>query len=433
MNKFGSDEKQSSGIRPFKLERYFALYEFNVPNGLLSCSDAESVSMHELRTLANTESHTPRQAQAQLAWNKYESMSFHYTESEGNPELRQLIADLYSTDSERDSAIVDSGPDSDLSVTSDNVLVCVPEEGIFCTMMSVLEPGDHIICTYPCYQSLYEVARSRNCTVTAWELEEKNGVWHFDVDALDTLMRKAHESDDDTSVTVTVKTKMIVINTPHNPTGAMLTHDEWTRVVRIAEKYDCYLFSDEMYRFSEHDPALRLPSACQLYRKAIVLCGLSKSWGMPGLRIGWIITHDDHARKAILNSKDYTTICPSGPSEMLAIVALHLSNALLARTQQIIAENVPQLEQFLKKYSHVFKCCVPKVGTMCFARIVHPDAQSAYDFCDAFIKEAGIMLLPSECMDMPANEPHVRFGFGRRAFVPTLHKLGEYLDKHFAP
>ncbi|MEL6273283.1 MAG: aminotransferase class I/II-fold pyridoxal phosphate-dependent enzyme, partial [Chloroflexota bacterium] len=260
-------------IQPFKLERYFAKYEFDVPY-LLSSSDSEAISVPDLLVYASDE----RRAQ-------WETLTLGYTESKGHPDLLAGIAAMYTD-----------------AITPENVIGLVPEEGIYIAMQTLLSPGDHLISTAPGYQSLYEVARSNGCEVSLWMPDADNG-WHFNVDALAAL--------------ITPQTRMIAVNFPHNPTGALPTQADWERIVDLAREHDLILFSDEMYRFFEYDAEHRLPAACELYENGVTLCGLSKSFGLPGLRVGWLATQNRDFMQRFQVYKDYTTICGSAPGEIL--------------------------------------------------------------------------------------------------------------------
>lgn len=132
-----------------------------------------------------------------------------------------------------------------------------------------------MICTFPGYQSLYEVAESLGCEVTKWQPDEDNN-WRFDPEFL--------------IKNIKTNTKLLIINFPHNPTGYLPLKEDFNQILKIAKEYNLYVFSDEMYRFLEYNPEDRLPSACEVYDKAIVLFGMSKTFGLAGLRIGWLAT-----------------------------------------------------------------------------------------------------------------------------------------------
>jgi aspartate/methionine/tyrosine aminotransferase len=370
-------------IQPFKLERYFAKYEFDVPY-LLSSSDSEPITVPELLTFATDE----RRAQ-------WENLSLGYTESKGHPDLLNGIAAMYAD-----------------NIAPENVIELVPEEGIYIAMQTLLSRGDHLISTAPGYQSLYEVARSNGCEISLWMPNAENG-WHFDIDALESL--------------ITPKTRMIAVNFPHNPTGYMPTHADFERIIAIARKNDIILFSDEMYRFFEYDSANRLPAAGELYENAISLCGLSKSFGMPGARVGWLITQNAAFMAQFQQYKDYTTICSSAPSEILGIIAVEAHEQLAARNLEIVNANLAVLDDFFVRWENLLRWQRPIAGTITFAEILRDvDIQS---IADELVTSKGVMILPSLVYDYPGN--YFRLGFGRRNLPQVLAKFEEFLGERF--
>jgi aspartate/methionine/tyrosine aminotransferase len=235
-------------INPFKLERYFAEYEFKLKY-LLSSSDCESLAMAELIQMASPES-----------LEIWQRLKLGYTESPGHPLLRAEVARLYQ------------------QITSDQVLIAAPEEAIFVAMQTMLKPGEQVIVVSPVYQSLYEIARSIGCDVTPWKLEPEDNHWRLDLNKLENSL-----SD---------RTRMLVINFPHNPTGHTLTPGELEAIIGLARRHGVYVFSDEMYRLLEPEPGIQLPAVCDIYEKGISLSGLSKAFALPGLRIGWLATQE---------------------------------------------------------------------------------------------------------------------------------------------
>ena len=227
-----------------------------------------------------------------------------YTESTGHPLLRREIAALYD------------------SVDADDVLVFAgAEEAIFCLMTTSLDPGDHVVVTWPGYQSLYEVARAVGAKVGLHLLREEDG-WALDVDR---LVRSFHP-----------ETRMVVVNAPHNPTGMLPTPDEWRRLAAECSSRGIRLVADEVYRFLEHDGAPTLPAGADLDERAVSIGVMSKSFALAGLRIGWLATRDRAVLDRCARMKDYTTICSSAPSEVLALIALRARDAVLERSRSIV-------------------------------------------------------------------------------------------------
>jgi aspartate/methionine/tyrosine aminotransferase len=366
-------------LEPFFLERYFAKHEFSAKY-LLSSSDCEAFYMQELLESADAQ-----------GLNLWENLKLGYTDSSGHPVLRESIADIYK------------------SVAADDILVVTPEEGIFLAMQALLKPGDHVICTFPGYQSLYELGRSMGCRVSLWKPDEDRG-WHFSLRQLQNLIR-----DD---------TRMVVVNFPHNPTGYLPSHDGYTSLVDIVRRSGVYLFSDEMYRFLEFDREATLPAGCEVYRKAISLSGLSKSFGLPGLRIGWVATRDHNILEQMRLLKDYTTICSSAPSEILGLMAVRDRENIIARQMVRIRRNIKILDDFCSKYSYCMCWNPPLGGSICFPRMSLTDDTSV--FCETLIKETGIMLVPSSVFQY--GNHHVRIGFGREDFPEIIERFSTFID-----
>lgn len=369
-------------IQPFKLERYFSKYEFSAPYPLCS-SDCEALPLKNLLAMADENS--------LKFWSE---LKLGYTESQGSPVLRDEVSKLYTT------------------IQPDDVLVLTPEEGIYIAMNNILKKGDHVITTFPGYHSLYEIANSIGCEVSKWIPREQNG-WVFDINDLQTQIKNS--------------TKLIVINFPHNPTGAILQEDELRKIIEIARQKNIILFSDEMYRFLEHNSADRTTSACDLYDNAVSLFGMSKSFALAGLRIGWLTTKNSELLKQFINYKDYTTICCSAPSEVLAIMALRVKDKILNRSLGIIEQNLKLLDKFFLEYADYFEWNRPKAGPICFPKLkVNTNAE---DFCRDLIEKKGVMLLPSNQYDYGNN--HFRLSFARTNMPEALSKLKEYVDENY--
>jgi aspartate/methionine/tyrosine aminotransferase len=364
-------------IAPFKLERYFAEYEFTT-DYLLCSSDCESMTAGEL---LDFEPDGSREFAAQ--W-------LGYTESQGGIQLRNAICRVYE------------------SIEPGDVLVHTgAQEAIFLFMHAALQAGDHVVVHWPCYQSLMEVARSIGCEVSHWMAREENG-WALDVKELEILLRP--------------NTRAIILNTPHNPTGYLMRRDEFEAVSAIAREAGVLLFSDEVYRESEYDPKDRLPAACDLGEHAISLGVMSKTYGLAGLRIGWIATHNQPIYARMASLKDYTTICNSAPSEFLATVGLRHRQRLIDRNLGIIKSNLELVEAFMGRHSDRFSMVSPQAGSMAFPRYA---AGSVDAFCDKLVREAGVLLLPGSVYDDDKN--HFRLGLGRKNLPEALARLEDFV------
>jgi aspartate/methionine/tyrosine aminotransferase len=373
-------------IKSFHTERFFAVHEFTAPY-LLCASDCESLTVNELLELAGA------------SWESLGRLRLGYTETQGDPVLRECIAGLYT------------------SVKADQVIgLGAPEEGIFVTMYALLEPDDEVVVLTPCYDSLGNLAEHLGCRVVHWLFEEADeppdgpGGWRLDLDELERL--------------VTPRTKLVVVNFPHNPTGYLPSHDEWRAIVQIVARSGAWLFSDEMYRGLEYDAAARLPSGCDLYERAITLAGLSKTYGLPGLRTGWLALQDTSLRDRISGWKDYTTICSSAPSEVLAQSALQVLDELAERNRRTVLDNLALAEPFFARWRAVFRWNRPQAGSVAFVGL---RGRSAREFSDRLATEQGVLLLPSTGLGF--GDGHVRFGLGRLSFPEGLEQLERYLAR----
>jgi aspartate/methionine/tyrosine aminotransferase len=365
-------------IRSFALERYFAQHEFSAEL-LLCSSDVESYAQRELLALADGET--------RALW---EGLTLGYTETAGHPLLRAEIAALYP------------------GLEADDVLVFAgAQEAIYAFAQTALGDGDHAVVVTPAYQSLHEVARAAGAEVSTVELEHENG-WALDLDEV----RRALRPD----------TSAIVVNFPHNPTGAHIDRATLDGLVELAEEAGAHLFSDEVYRWLEHPPAALLPGAAELSARGLSLGVMSKTSALPGLRIGWLACRDRELLARIAAIKDYMTICSSAPSEILALIALRGRAEVVARSRAIVDANLPLLDDFFARWDGVFDWVRPRGATIGFPRLVADVAID--DFARELVSEEGVLLLPGSIYEHPGN--HFRIGFGRRNMPEALARLERF-------
>jgi aspartate/methionine/tyrosine aminotransferase len=367
-------------IAPFRIEEYMGKHEFSAKY-LLSCSDAESQTIEELLAL---------EPGAHDAFLKHWC---GYTESPGAPWLREVLATIYKQ-----------------IHPNQLVVVSAAEEAIFLFYHALLTPDDHAIVETPCYESALTLPKSAGAAVSEWRRNSANA-WAHDLSALESLIRP--------------NTRSIYINSPHNPTGLLMPPDIFRGVLKLAARHNIYVFSDEVYRELEHDPSTRLPAACDLYDRALSLGSVSKSYGLPGLRLAWLACHDSAFLDKIVSLKHYTTICASVPSEFLTALAFRHRQKFIDRNLQIVLRNLPQLSAFFSRHSGLFDWTPPNAGTIGFARFKpQKDVQS---FCEQLVREAGVLLLPGAVYDEPR---HIRFGYGRRSMPEALAQLESWLATH---
>jgi aspartate/methionine/tyrosine aminotransferase len=363
-------------LQSFRIERWYERYEFTTEL-MLSSSDCESVSIGELLALEPD------------ARERLDALRLGYTEVPGSDELREAIAAIYEV----------AGP-------SDVLTLAAAEEGIFATEHAVLGPGDHAIVEAPCYESALSVARSTGAEVDVWQRTYADR-WEHDVDALERLFR--------------AETRLVYVNTPHNPTGTQMPRDVLERVVELCADRRAVLFCDEVYRELEHDPGARLPAACDLYDRAVSLGSVSKTYGLPGLRTGWIACRDAELRDSVVAIKLYTTICSSAPSELLAALALRHRKGFVERNRRLVLDNLALADAFVERHAELIDWVRPSASPIGFPRLQVSDTQG---FCAALAADAGVLLLPGEVYDEPG---HVRLGLGRVGVPEALARLADYL------
>ena len=369
----------------FKLERFFALHELSSAY-LLSASDCESLTVEDLLALEGDD------AAERLA-----SLRLGYGDAAGDPALRDAVASLYT------------------GLSADEILTGAPEECIFIALTSLLEPGDHVIVTSPAYQSLLELPRAAGCRVSEWRLERTATGWLLDLDELTRLSAGG--------------VKMIVVNFPHNPTGYLPDRDEFEAIVETADRHGAVLFSDEMYRYLEQNDAERLPPACELYRSAISLGGLSKAYGLPGLRTGWLASRETSLLTPAAAMKDYTTICASAPVEFLARIAVENTATITWRCREIIRPNLEAAEAFFASHREWFGWIPPRAGSVAFPELLpsNPGGIATADELSALLRERENALLLSGTL-FDRNPAEFRIGLGRLSFPEALERLSHVLE-----
>ena len=367
-------------FRDFRLERYFAEWEFSAKI-LLGSSDPESMRLAELLALADDDGRA-----------RWDELWLGYTESAGLPALREAIAAQFTS----------CGP-------ADVLVFSAPEEVIFHAAAAVLEPGDHMVGIRPAYQSSYEIPRSVGAEITLVPLREEHG-WALDIDEL--------------ASAVTRRTRLIYVNFPHNPTGAVLTAAGQRRLVELADACGAYLLSDEVYRGLEFDPADRLPAAADLHPRAISLGGLSKAYGLPGVRLGWAVCRDAGLSRRMQAAKDFTTICASAPSEVLALIAVRAAERLIGRALAGTTRNLGLVNEFIGGRKDAVRWVRPRGGSVGFPELLL--GMPVAEFCRRLVAERGVLLVPGNMFEVGTD--HFRIGLGRVSLPAGLAALGEFMD-----
>jgi aspartate/methionine/tyrosine aminotransferase len=275
-------------------------------------------------------------------------------------------------------------------------------------LLTLCTAQDHVIVLTPCYQSLSEIPKFVGCSLTTIDLKEEND-WRIDITAIKAAIKP--------------NTKLVVINFPHNPTGQIITSRELSELIQLLDEHGIWLFSDEVYYLLGSKKAELAKPAATLYKKAISLGVLSKAYGMPGLRVGWVACQDQDMLQRITKTKHYTSLCNSGPSEIISLIALRNQDTVLKRNNDIVAHNLSLLDTFFKKYSHTFSWVRPQGG--CTGLVKYHDAESIDVLCDRLIKQAHILLLPGSVYGVESN--HFRIGFGRKNMPEALAEFEKFL------
>ncbi|MDH6680840.1 aspartate/methionine/tyrosine aminotransferase [Rhodococcus sp. LBL1] len=354
----------------FRLETYFSRWEFTARHHM-AASDAQTMTLGELLALADTKDRAA-----------FENLSLGYTETFGDPALREVIAGTYER-----------------ADVADVICFAGAEEAIYLAMNVLLDVGDHAVVVTPNYQSAETVPLAL-CEVTGVALDPDRD-WALDLDEVKAAIRP--------------NTRVVSVNFPNNPTGKVISAADFTELVRLCDERGIHLFSDEVYRGLERDPARTLPQAADLSARALSLNVTSKSLGLPGLRIGWITCRDRALLSRLERAKHYTTICNSAPSEVLARIALEARTTILERNRALIAANLPVFDAFFAEFADAFEWQAPDGGCVAYPRYLGPEGVE--EFCTRLVEEAGVLLLPasmyrSELTPTPADR--FRIGVGRR-------------------
>jgi aspartate/methionine/tyrosine aminotransferase len=370
----------------FNLEVYLGKWEF-AARWHMTPSDAQTLTIKELLALADPAD--------RAAW---EELPLGYIETWGTPKLRAAIAATYR------------------GIAPDDVLAFAgAEEGIYCAMHALLSKDDHALVVTPNYQSAEQVPLSLCATEGVALRPERN--WDLDLDEVAAKIRP--------------NTKLISINFPHNPTGKIIDRATFDSLVALCRKHGIWLFSDEVYRGLEIDPARQLPAVTEVYERGLSLGVMSKAYGLPGLRIGWVLSKDHALLSRMERVKHYLSICNAGPSEHLAIIALKARDKVIGRNVALVRENLQAVERFFAEYPGLFEWYRPDGGCVAYPRYLGTDGVEA--FARRLVEEAGIVVLPSSIYRSslgPTPTDRFRIGFGRFHTKDGLEAMRQHLGRN---
>lgn len=366
-------------IKEFKLERLFARYSSKAKYRL-SQSACEYCTMQEILDMADEE--------CKKMWDE---LVLGYTDQTGFEPLREAVAKRFTT------------------IRPSDILELAPEEGIFIFMNTLLDPGDEVIVMQPCLPSLYEIPRALGCKIIKWPLQETAWGWNLDFNFL--------------AENISPNTKLLVLNIPNNPTGFIPVKTEMDRILNLADRMGTWVFCEETYRGMEHDPAAALPSLSDMYPRATTIGGLNK-FGLPGTRIGWLVTKNKNILENCSAYKDYTTLCNNAPGEILATIAMRNATDLLQRNHTIVLDNLNLAEKFFKKHKKILHWIQPNGGSTAFPQLKRPF--DVTEMCEKAMNEKELLIIGERAFGLDTN--NFRLGLGRRDFKEALGVFSEIIE-----
>lgn len=368
-------------IKPFAVEEWMNAWEVGAKYNIAeTCVD--SISMNELFELTGEDKTE--------FLNRLCARRLSYGDIEGLPEFRKGVCGLYKT------------------LNIENI---VPTHGAsganHHVFYSLISPGDRVVSIMPTYQQLYSIPESYGADVQILHLSKENNY----LPDLEKLRRL-----------VTPKTKMICINNPNNPTGALMSEQMLREIVEIARSADAWILCDEVYRHLSQEDGW-CPSIVDLYEKGISVSSMSKVFSLAGLRLGWIATHDMSVVKSCLSHRDYNLVSCGVFDEMLAAAALKHRDKLLERSRKIVRENLQILDDWVSSEPHV-SYVKPQAGT---TALVYYDLDiSSYEFCEEMYKRTGAFVTPGDCFEVP-HSMRIGYAYGKQDLIDGLKAISEYI------
>lgn len=368
-------------IKPFAVEEWMNAWEVGAKYNIAeTCVD--SISMNELFELTGEDKTE--------FLNRLCARRLSYGDIEGLPEFRKGVCGLYKT------------------LNIENIVTTHGASGAnHHVFYSLISPGDRVVSIMPTYQQLYSIPESYGADVQILHLSKENNY----LPDLEKLRRL-----------VTPKTKMICINNPNNPTGALMSEQMLREIVEIARSADAWILCDEVYRHLSQEDGW-CPSIVDLYEKGISVSSMSKVFSLAGLRLGWIATHDMSVVKSCLSHRDYNLVSCGVFDEMLAAAALKHSDKLLERSRKIVRENLQILDDWVSSEPHV-SYVKPEAGT---TALVYYDLDiSSYEFCEEMYKKTGAFVTPGDCFEVP-HSMRIGYAYGKQDLIDGLKAISEYI------
>ena len=344
---------------------------------LLCTSDVEPLLLADLLALAD---------ESTLAL--WDGLALGYAAPGGHRLLREEIASLYS------------------GVEAEDVVVCAgADAAIFLLLNAVLGPGDHAIVGWPAYEPLHEIAAATGAHVTHVSLDPED--WTLDIDAVRAQLRP--------------NTRALVVNFPHNPTGALPTQTTLDALAALAAEAGAHLVSDEVYRHLEYDSAQRLSAGVEYGGGAVSIGVMSKAFGLAGLRIGWLATHDRSLLARVGAASESIGSGNSAPSEILALIALKARERVLERSRALLQKNVVLVDRFFAEHLELFDWVRPGGGCVGFPRL---RAGSADELATRLLEQERVLVVPGSIYGVGGG--YFRLGFGRADLSDALARFDRF-------
>ena len=329
----------------------------------------------------------------------------------GDPELRETIARLYDT--------------TNVHITAEDVIISPGTTGANALIFyGLLKPGDHVVCSYPAYEALPEIPKGVGAEMSYWRLNPDNE-WQGSLDDLKSLLRP--------------ETKMIILNNPHNPTGAVLSTSDQEKIIKLASEHNIIVFTDEIFRPLFHSG--KVPASIvehKNYERTIASGSLSKVWGFAGVRIGWVVTRNKEIRENIIKARMWNVQSVSVMDEIIAkeILSERCCQNVIDVTLANARENIKALEAFVKEHEKAVWSFIPRGASTAFVKFMNPKTGGPVDdvaLCKKLRDDNGLLLSPGGLTFGTAKEGDLK-GFVRVHMTPDpkmfkngLQRIGEFI------
>lgn len=351
--------------------------------GNLSNSSAQSLTLEELCRLSSED---------------LSSIELSYSSFKGSDVLRKNIAQFHQELNHHKTLM-----------NEDNVLTfCGAQEALSSVYQAVLEPNDEVVVVTPNYPSLTQMAEQLGCVIKAINLSAENN-WQVCINDFKSRINK--------------NTKLIVINSPHNPTGSFIDSALAEEILTLAKQFDCYLIADDVSQASNYH---NLPLSHRFldYDKTIVISVMSKSFGLSGLRIGWAVSKNKDLLSKLLAIKSFSSICCSALDEAAAILAFENKDKIIKNNNLIIKSNIKLFQAFVDRYSEQFNWQPPKAGILAVVEV--KNSRDIKAWAENMTHKTGVLVLPAILFGLTGN--YFRLGLGQNNFEDLLAKLSDYLE-----